>query len=456
MLCAVRHYLFIVFHFHHEFLEQTFTCKQSWLTFKKEHLICEIILLFKPGQIKTMNTTSAQKDYQKRKRQIRFRIRQLIFKLIISKHWIQDIGTETVKITANPKENIARIIRRKIVKSLLTTREKVLLNIRPAARTNEQQKKLSTLFLNLECLEQFSPVIREKLARVAQFQSLEKDRVIFRTGHTACAMFILLDGNVSLTTDRWVEVKNAWEKQLFHRVVAGNFFGADSLLDQTKRMYSAQTTSRCDLLYIYTDEFNSILLDDMQSKRNMFLMALKQFQYFDSWTTNQALQCSSLSRFVQYDPNQIIHIESKELNYNLDDAIFLINGECNILQVIHYGHGKNRRYVVNASDDKASTKYFLIGCFLPGSVFNLDEECTGRIITSKTTIQCLLIPKFWLYQKEQNTANKWNEKVMDINLSLPSQTEIINNDWKEFKWIEFKRKLCKRIINEAPRKSMFK
>lgn len=49
-----------------------------------------------------------------------------------------------------------------------------------------------------------------------------------------------------------------------------------------------------------------------------------------------------------------------------------------------------------------------IGTFSCGSVFGLGEQMDDRIILAKNTgAQCLLIPRYWLFQKEQNMGNVW-------------------------------------------------
>lgn len=49
-----------------------------------------------------------------------------------------------------------------------------------------------------------------------------------------------------------------------------------------------------------------------------------------------------------------------------------------------------------------------IGEFSCGSIFGLGEKMDDRVIVAKhTTVQCLLIPHYWLFQKKLNAGNIW-------------------------------------------------
>lgn len=50
-----------------------------------------------------------------------------------------------------------------------------------------------------------------------------------------------------------------------------------------------------------------------------------------------------------------------------------------------------------------------VGNLSCGSVFGLGECMTDRAIVARNQVQCLLIPRYWLYEKDQNMGNIWQK-----------------------------------------------
>lgn len=79
-----------------------------------------------------------------------------------------------------------------------------------------------------------------------------------------------------------------------------------------------------------------------------------------------------------------------------------------------------------------------VGSFSCGSVFGLGEEMEHRTIVATNYVQCLLIPRYWLFQKTQNSGNIWQRTKMYLNASIPSRRKIFGdflstNDWKQYR-----------------------
>lgn len=50
-----------------------------------------------------------------------------------------------------------------------------------------------------------------------------------------------------------------------------------------------------------------------------------------------------------------------------------------------------------------------VGHYAVGTAFGLGEHMEDRIIFAKTDVECLLIPRYWLFQSEQNLGNIWQK-----------------------------------------------
>lgn len=68
---------------------------------------------------------------------------------------------------------------------------------------------------------------------------------------------------------------------------------------------------------------------------------------------------------------------------------------------------------------KWEKKYFIeIGTFGCGSIFGVGEQMDDRMITAGDKgVQCLLIPRYWLLQKKQNSGNIWQRLIFILFVS---------------------------------------
>lgn len=98
--------------------------------------------------------------------------------------------------------------------------------------------------------------------------------------------------------------------------------------------------------------------------------------------------------------------------------------------------------------DKAHLKYQFIdvGTYTCGGVFGIAEEMLNRTIIAKTTVQCLLIPRHWLFQKSQNIGNVWQRIKIFLNSSIPSQEKLFEDFLNNLKWKRYKKKMIDQIV----------
>lgn len=98
--------------------------------------------------------------------------------------------------------------------------------------------------------------------------------------------------------------------------------------------------------------------------------------------------------------------------------------------------------------DKANLKcqFIDVGTISCGGVFGIGEEILNRTIIAKTTVQCLLVPRHWLFQKSQNIGNVWQRIKIFLNSSIPSQDKLFNDFLNNLKWKRYKKKVINQIL----------
>jgi hypothetical protein len=80
-----------------------------------------------------------------------------------------------------------------------------------------------------------------------------------------------------------------------------------------------------------------------------------------------------------------------------------------------------------------------------GAVFGIYENIQNRMYIAKNEVQCLLIPRQWLFQKSQNIGNVWQRIKLFLNSSIPSQEKLFVEHLKNQKWKRYKQKTIEQI-----------
>lgn len=107
---------------------------------------------------------------------------------------------------------------------------------------------------------------------------------------------------------------------------------------------------------------------------------------------------------------------------------------------------------ISAMIDKESAdikhQFIDVGTFNCGGVFGIYEEMENRIIIARSEVQCLMIPRYWLFQKAQNIGNVWQRIKLFLNSSIPSQQKLFDNYLANQKWKKYKKKVIEEIKQE--------
>lgn len=101
------------------------------------------------------------------------------------------------------------------------------------------------------------------------------------------------------------------------------------------------------------------------------------------------------------------------------------------------------------SDPKDIKYQFVdVGTYNCGGVFGIGEEMDNRVIIARNVVQCLMIPRYWLFQKAQNIGNVWQRIKLFLNSSVPSQQKLFQNYLMNQKWKKFKKKTIDNIKHQ--------
>ncbi|XP_055916884.1 uncharacterized protein LOC129949437 isoform X2 [Eupeodes corollae] len=90
-----------------------------------------------------------------------------------------------------------------------------------------------------------------------------------------------------------------------------------------------------------------------------------------------------------------------------------------------------------------------VGSLTYGGIFGLGEQLQHRVIMARTTVQCLLIPRFWLFEKDQNPGNIWQRMRFYIDSTIPSRELLFKDFLATRKWQQLKKKLIDESLDKT-------
>ncbi|XP_023173612.1 uncharacterized protein LOC111601317 isoform X3 [Drosophila hydei] len=97
------------------------------------------------------------------------------------------------------------------------------------------------------------------------------------------------------------------------------------------------------------------------------------------------------------------------------------------------------------SADLIENHFIDVGSLTFGGIFGLGENMLHRVIMARSTVQCLLLPRFFLFDNEQNPGNIWQRRLFYLDCIIPSRESLFDNFLKTLKWNKFKIDLIKNL-----------
>ncbi|XP_017110560.1 uncharacterized protein LOC108134673 isoform X2 [Drosophila elegans] len=93
------------------------------------------------------------------------------------------------------------------------------------------------------------------------------------------------------------------------------------------------------------------------------------------------------------------------------------------------------------------THFVDVGSLTYGGIFGLGEKMDHRVIMARTKVQCILIPRFWLFEAAQNPGNFWQRQRFYIECNIPTRENLYKDFLKTRKWEKFRHDYIQNILN---------
>ncbi|EDV30014.2 uncharacterized protein Dana_GF19970 [Drosophila ananassae] len=90
------------------------------------------------------------------------------------------------------------------------------------------------------------------------------------------------------------------------------------------------------------------------------------------------------------------------------------------------------------------THFIDVGSLTYGGISGLGEKMDHRVIMAHTTVQCILIPRFWLFEAAESPGNIWQRQRFYIECT---REDLFKDFLKTRKWEKFRHDYIESILN---------
>uniref|UniRef100_W8BHV8 Cyclic nucleotide-binding domain-containing protein 2 n=1 Tax=Ceratitis capitata TaxID=7213 RepID=W8BHV8_CERCA len=101
------------------------------------------------------------------------------------------------------------------------------------------------------------------------------------------------------------------------------------------------------------------------------------------------------------------------------------------------------------SKESIENHFIDVGRINKGGVIGLGEDMEHRIIVAETKVQCLLLPRYWLFEHNQNPANMWHRQRIQLEINIPSREKLFKFYMDLRKWDTFKNEITSSFKNSG-------
>ncbi|XP_028134110.2 uncharacterized protein LOC114329268 [Diabrotica virgifera virgifera] len=499
---------------------------------------------------------SPENGYLRRRRALR-RFRALVRLVMANLYWIGD--PEDLNIGDNVKRNIRLLMRRKRIQSVLTIKEKSILNKPKEMRTEEEKKILVKCISGLRCFRKYPPEVKEKLAAVTYFQYFGPGRIIIKQDHLPEAMYFVLIGECTVLKTRYDQILKEHVTEDIGTIGPGGMFGEVALLHGTGRLTTIETHTDCEFLKVKKADFEYVLKETVTALWDRLTNVLDRLTYFKNWDQITKRECCIICKTRNFEANETILGDGigfqQHVYFVIEGACMLVENmkirvyerggvksyrmdtvsqdstnvtEENISRIIgkYYredditptitpkmsavtwklssastnvlrkslpglnvhksslksrdisnrpsGSSINRQLIskdsirtfdeILESEEELSifstsakdivvhpsynlkTHFIKLCEMLPGSCFNVGETFERRRVISLTHVNCLLIPRYWLFKN--NADNTWNMVLGFLNRHIPNTKKAFKWFVREQKFKKYKKKLVEQLLQQ--------
>ncbi|XP_032594405.1 uncharacterized protein LOC6564742 [Drosophila grimshawi] len=262
----------------------------------------------------------------------------------------------------------------------------------------------------------------------------------------------LLASSSDVEDEEALQMKKARRKMGFREIeIACGLLGrTDPVFGKPKRKLQSVFKRKTLLVPKRKSTFYPIQLGDDKSTEDDYFELLEEDYALDedpmsksssarsSLTSVEAFSVS-LERSSSKSAKQSVRIEIDDVQN--DDV------ESDSVKIKSTDSSESHKAELNDSISFTETHFIDVGSLTYGGIFGLGEKMAHRVIMARTVVQCLLLPRYWLFEEEQNPGHVWQRRRFYLEGSIPSREELFGDFLKTRRWEKFKKDYVQSTLN---------
>ncbi|KAH8254881.1 hypothetical protein KR038_007345, partial [Drosophila bunnanda] len=259
------------------------------------------------------------------------KFKRLVRSVILNMQWLNESAEDT-GLTPNVRRNVTTSVRQKRKVGMMTMAEKSLLRTPHATRSVDERKKLCNIVAGLACFSKFSPKVRARLVPYVKFMAVNPGRTIMKEGDQPVTIYFIISGEVEMFKRIYNKGAKTYELTTEALFGPGDCIGDIDILENAPRTNTYVATSNCELMVVYKNIYELILMHSMQKLWQEKKAAIKALDYFEFFNEEQMVNACKYANIHQYDALETIYTEDEG---SMSNVYFVLSGECLILQCLH-------------------------------------------------------------------------------------------------------------------------
>ncbi|XP_077984512.1 uncharacterized protein LOC144439121 isoform X2 [Glandiceps talaboti] len=208
---------------------------------------------------------------------------------------------------------------------------KNILLTKPADRTNEEIQVVMALLRKNKTFQEYPTDVQLELIKGMVYQRYEARRIILKQGHRPFAFYIILSGTCLINVQ---EIDSETRKKMVRTVreiTTGDHFGEVAFMNKCDRTASVVCKDDVELLVILAEDFNRIIREPLEKKREDHIEFCKTLDIFRSWPVDKLRENSQAFTYQYFIKDAVMVKNAKESN----NIIIIKSGSCKVVAQIH-------------------------------------------------------------------------------------------------------------------------
>ncbi|XP_070553053.1 uncharacterized protein [Ptychodera flava] len=208
---------------------------------------------------------------------------------------------------------------------------KNILLTKPADRTNEDIQVVMALLRKNKTFQEYPTDTQLELIKCMVYQRYEARRIILKQGQRPFAFYIILSGTCLVNIREIDEKTGKPMVRTVREITAGDHFGEIAFMNNSTRTATVVCKDDVELLVLHAEDFNRIIRQPLEQKRDNFIDFCKSLDLFRNWPIDKLRENRQGFTYQYFMKDAVIVENSKDSN----SIVIVKTGKCKVVSKIY-------------------------------------------------------------------------------------------------------------------------